>query len=636
MKHFARGLAFPASAAAVAPIPPPLFATLSAGHGARRLARLALALALMAFASVIHAAEPSFIELNEGWQYRYGESPVDAQGREIWLAEQTTDPWRPTPVTDTPAGWDGHQPLWLRMRLPDLPTTEPVVFLRLAFMTFDAYLGQELIHRYDDEIGARGTPWHVIRLPQDFAGRVLTLKVRSFYNKIGVANPQLSDHAGLMQRMTRHDILRVGSTFLMASLGVFALLVAVARRRNDEFLAFGIYALAAATWSLSHTDIKLLLVDSHRFWFYAWLLGILVSPLSYAMFVERVFGAGRGSVIRRLWQIQLALAIAGIGAHGFGYVPAANLLLNAVRLWFLVTTAVVIVHVAALALRGNAEAKIFLMGTAVFILFAIHDVVLAVSNYTDNRVQGHWGILVFVLTLGGILIRRFVEIHRRLRDYTTRLQNNAKEKEALVQDLHDGLGGLATNIGLLADLSRKDESLAAVRERLASISSLSRQAVSDIRGFMQHLEESGIDWPTLTANLRLWGRNMVEPHGIAFTFEASIEPGVPDPDGALRLNLFQTYKEVLTNTVKHANAGRVDIELAVCRKTCRLTVRDDGVGLSGANHGTPAVAHRRGRGMQNLRQRAQRLGGTLAISGDGGTTVSLAVPITGLQSTGSS
>jgi signal transduction histidine kinase len=62
------------------------------------------------------------------------------------------------------------------------------------------------------------------------------------------------------------------------------------------------------------------------------------------------------------------------------------------------------------------------------------------------------------------------------------------EKEKILKDLHDGIGGLTSNINLLAELAQKNDDLQAVRNSLATISELSRESLSEIRSFIQSLD----------------------------------------------------------------------------------------------------------------------------------------------------
>jgi len=88
-------------------------------------------------------------------------------------------------------------------------------------------------------------------------------------------------------------------------------------------------------------------------------------------------------------------------------------------------------------------------------------------------------------------------------------------------------------------------------------------------------------------------------------------------------NLFQIAREALTNVARHAQARHVDVRLRYGARRLTLRIADDGVGFpaSGVNGA--------GRGLKNMRERAQLLEGALVVEGspNEGVTVVLTMPV---------
>lgn len=78
--------------------------------------------------------------------------------------------------------------------------------------------------------------------------------------------------------------------------------------------------------------------------------------------------------------------------------------------------------------------------------------------------------------------------------------------------------------------------------------------------------------------------------------------------------------EMLSNVARHAQARVAEVRLEASKDTLRLVVSDDGVGFRPAGGG---------RGLGNLSQRAQALGGSCVVSAgpNGGTVVEWSVPL---------
>ena len=63
-------------------------------------------------------------EITEGWEYRWGDSPVDEDGVPIWIYLDSPE-WKAAPNTALlPVEGKGHI-LWLRVPLPDEERKEP-------------------------------------------------------------------------------------------------------------------------------------------------------------------------------------------------------------------------------------------------------------------------------------------------------------------------------------------------------------------------------------------------------------------------------------------------------------------------------------------------------------------------------
>jgi two-component system sensor histidine kinase DegS len=86
--------------------------------------------------------------------------------------------------------------------------------------------------------------------------------------------------------------------------------------------------------------------------------------------------------------------------------------------------------------------------------------------------------------------------------------------------------------------------------------------------------------------------------------------------------LYRVAQEALNNVVKHAQATRVRVRLDLSAERTVLEINDDGVGFE------PALGGGGGYGLQGMRERVERLGGTLEQqSAPGrGTRVSVEVP----------
>jgi signal transduction histidine kinase len=88
---------------------------------------------------------------------------------------------------------------------------------------------------------------------------------------------------------------------------------------------------------------------------------------------------------------------------------------------------------------------------------------------------------------------------------------------------------------------------------------------------------------------------------------------------------YRAVQEALTNVSKHAQAGRVSIDLSLARGVLSVEVSDDGRGLSSDD-----LAKARSFGLRGLRERAETVGGWVDVSSsERGTSIILSVPVSG-------
>jgi PAS domain S-box-containing protein len=180
------------------------------------------------------------------------------------------------------------------------------------------------------------------------------------------------------------------------------------------------------------------------------------------------------------------------------------------------------------------------------------------------------------------------------------------ERLRLARELHDGVGQMLAILGMEADwlLGHVEEGgevhrvatrlREKVAETLASVRQMSyalRPAVLDDLGVGCALE-------TLIEEINHHGAVHCEGH-------CEDVPNVP-PEVATAI--YRIAQEALSNVLRHAGATRAWLRLAPQDRLLRLTVEDDGRGISPEQLRSP-----RSLGLANMRARAVQLGGTLEI-----------------------
>lgn len=194
------------------------------------------------------------------------------------------------------------------------------------------------------------------------------------------------------------------------------------------------------------------------------------------------------------------------------------------------------------------------------------------------------------------------------------------QQKRLLRDMHDGLGGIAANISLLANMGRQETEMAAKDGVLEKIETLAAEGNSEIRSLMNAMENREFIWTDWLLEIRKFGQAACA--GRAMEFTSSIE-GVP-PEAPLSLvagiSMFRMLKEAVTNAVRHSGASRLDMRLVFSPQGFEAIVQDNGKGFD-------VRQIRPGRGLASIRKRAEELGGEMNCSGTGGTCCRFGIPL---------
>ncbi|MBK7865031.1 MAG: hypothetical protein IPJ65_41810 [Archangiaceae bacterium] len=465
-------------------------------------------------------------------------------------------------------------------------------------------------------------PWHLVSLPP--GTREVRLAVKTSYRLAGIqAVPQVGERAELVERMVRTDTPKLVMGALMVLLGLLG--AALLPRRLG--FAFALYTVSSGVFSIYYSDLKQLVLPLRNdVWFFLWLAAVAGVPIGYLRFTNAVFETPPrlGPALQRAHQVWGALYLGvcvvawvamtrwGLEAERFAS-PALFALGAVLRVMMVVSALVSLVHMAQLARREGPDrenARVLLVAFVAVAAAMVANIGAALGLLPSMR-GAYVTPGLFALALGLTVVAQRSWARTRLQ-----LSDRVKEKEAMLRDLHDGIGGVTTNIRLLAELGKRDSQKAI--EALSAISELSNEGLAELRAFTQTLDEAEaqVTWPIFCSELRRFGGQLIEAHGKAFSLEARLD-GEGRPGSALVLTVLRIFREALTNVVKHAGATRVDVTVSVTRGTLSLSISDDGAG------GGPGGGLDTGRGVANMKARARDLGGELTVATGAGTRLSL-------------
>jgi signal transduction histidine kinase len=203
------------------------------------------------------------------------------------------------------------------------------------------------------------------------------------------------------------------------------------------------------------------------------------------------------------------------------------------------------------------------------------------------------------------------------------------ERQRLAHEIHDTLAqGFAS---IVMNLEAADASLVAghstqAQWHLGQARLTARESLSEARRLIWALRPKLLEEAPLPEALSRLTERWSVANSIAATITVTGSPRTLPPE--VDATLFRVAQEALTNVRKHARANRAALTLSYMHDRVALDTRDDGTGFDPAKTGDASGStHAGGFGLETMRERVERLGGTLSIESVPGEGTTLAVEL---------
>lgn len=194
-----------------------------------------------------------------------------------------------------------------------------------------------------------------------------------------------------------------------------------------------------------------------------------------------------------------------------------------------------------------------------------------------------------------------------------------KDRDRIARDLHDlaiqrlfATGMTLQSAGRFIEHPEASERVARAVDDLDETIKIIRSTIFGLRS------RGGTDGTGLRARVVRIAGEAAPVLGFApsVRLEGLVDTDVPRE---IAEHVVAVLSEALTNVARHAHAGRAGVVLTADSRQVRLTVTDNGTGISPDG---------RRSGLRNMAERAEQLGGKLELSSpaDGGTTLVWWVP----------
>jgi signal transduction histidine kinase len=433
---------------------------------------------------------------------------------------------------------------------------------------------------------------------------------------------------------------------------VVSVLVLLIWWRLPEEVLYGWFGVATLMWAIRTLTFVIEVVPPERWQW--WRLVYLASTGGFivvmALFACRLAGL-RSRRVEPCLLAYWAVGPAWFLLSGLGSDAQVN------RLWTagLIPIAIGAVVVSFLAVwrQRTLGSMVLPLALAVATLCGVHDYLVVWQPQALMPIAPGWvgeryfllhhGANVLLVAMGALLAARFVRSVRSVRELNETLESRiadreksladnyarlaelerqnaaSQERKLIMREIHDGLGSK-----LFTSLSRVERGAMDAPQMAASL----RACISDMRLALDALAPDDHDLLIAFGDFMFRWQAELQALGMRCEWEVDVTGEALPLAPHATLKVLRIAQEALTNVAKHSRAERVVLSLRQADQWLLLSIHDDGAGLAAPILHIAPIASA-GRGIRNMRARAEQLGGTLNIEQvEGkGTRVVLALPL---------
>ncbi len=194
-----------------------------------------------------------------------------------------------------------------------------------------------------------------------------------------------------------------------------------------------------------------------------------------------------------------------------------------------------------------------------------------------------------------------------------------QERNRIAQEMHDSAGHTFTMISSLARIlkqriSDKNTDISETQEYISEIDGLSRSGVTQLRCTINNLREDSF-MTSITGAVR------TVLDALRNTETDLCIQGTEDERYSFCIReVYDSFRETVTNTVRYSDASRIDVILKFLDDRLELYILDNGRGCGEIHENN---------GLRGIRERTEKLGGTVrfsSVEGEGFSTV-IKIPV---------
>ncbi len=463
----------------------------------------------------------------------------------------------------------------------------------------------------------------------------IAIKVKAAYHEQGLLDEfyfapetELRD-AYEWKYLVRVDLVK-WMTLAMYVLSVIIFSFWLARSQDS---VYGLFALELFIWATHNLNLFVSDIPVSACSWEAMTMGTLGwTVAAMLLFNHRYVGSGNSMVEK----IILIFSVLGIGIF---FLPDIGSILHiGYSIWdaFVMIFGIYAIYhlLKVYCQQSNPDVYLMLLVGIPILVFGFHDI-LMINHFIDRRdgLIMQFSVIPSVILFSWFLVRRFVmsvseaedlaqTLEQRVQQKQLELQLQyerlklmekdkvlAEERERIMRDMHDGIGGqLISVIALLREQS--GDVFKSVREKV-------QLSLTDLRFVIDSLDPLLGDLPTLLGMMRSRIEEQLNAANIELEWAVTDLPDMQSFSPQNSLHFMRIVQEAVTNCIKHSHSKKLLLVTGVLDNKVFIDIIDDG-------DLAECVSKSSSRGIKNMHYRARQLDAELTVTHlSTGTTVRL-------------
>lgn len=212
---------------------------------------------------------------------------------------------------------------------------------------------------------------------------------------------------------------------------------------------------------------------------------------------------------------------------------------------------------------------------------------------------------------------RELEDNLKISSMRSVIEGQEIERERVAKDLHDSLGGMLSTIKLQFDGVMSHHKVLHEDEGYVKAFNLLDSAVSEVRNISRDLQPSSLQNLGLIPALNDLINRFDDEKFPVIDFQYYDVP--QKIDKMIAITIYRIVQELITNTIKHAQASEILIQLNFDDNDVVLQYEDDGIGID------PRKVGHHGMGLENIKSRVNYLHGQITVDSNHGEGFSVMI-----------